>query len=282
MYQNWGTVLRAKDPAKAEKIAVCAEQACKNSNIGYDQSDRSTLFNAVKDNGFKCDKNSLTIKVECDCSALARVCMHYAGIKVDNFVTKTEEEVVMKSNAFNKFTFTTENELKRGDILITKEVPGHTAIVLSNGSNIATSAPAKNDLSAKAVGQAVSRGRINVRTGASTKYKIYDFIPKGTKVLVLSQTKSGWYKIVWKNAAKGYAYVSNVGGDYFDYTMFPYKVKVKSSVKVLNIRSGPSTNFKKLSYTTGNKIHTIIKVSNGWGQLEGEKGWIKLSYTNRI
>ena len=151
--KKWGTVLRAKNPIQAEKIALCAEQACENPCIGYDQGDRNTLFEAVKNNGFKCDKNSLTKNVECDCSALARVCIHYAGIKTDNFVTKTQEAVVMKSGAFNRFTFKSEKDLKRGDILITKEVPGHTAIVLSDGAKVTVKAP---DLSNKTIGKATA------------------------------------------------------------------------------------------------------------------------------
>ena len=40
----WNKVLRCKDVAKAEKIAVAMEKACKNNCIGYDQSQRTTLY----------------------------------------------------------------------------------------------------------------------------------------------------------------------------------------------------------------------------------------------
>ena len=85
--KGW-VVLRAKDPEAREKIAVAMERACANNDIGYDQSTRLTLFNNVKDFGF--DPARTTKKVNTDCSALVRVCVHYAGIEVDNFITSNE------------------------------------------------------------------------------------------------------------------------------------------------------------------------------------------------
>ena len=47
-FQGW-VVLRAKDPKKAAKIAQAMRAACANDNIGYDQYQNQTLWNAVKD-----------------------------------------------------------------------------------------------------------------------------------------------------------------------------------------------------------------------------------------
>ena len=63
-------VFRAKDAA-AEKIALAMERACANPQIGYDQYQRLTLYNNVKDRGF--DPGATTKNVETDCSALVRV-----------------------------------------------------------------------------------------------------------------------------------------------------------------------------------------------------------------
>ena len=47
--QNWylhskgWRVYRAKNPAVAEKIAICMERACSNAAIGYDQYQRSLI-----------------------------------------------------------------------------------------------------------------------------------------------------------------------------------------------------------------------------------------------
>ena len=128
-------VLRAKDPDKREKIAVAMERACANNDIGYDQSTRLTLFNDVKAAGF--DPARTTKKVNTDCSALVRVCVHYAGIEVDNFITSNEVSKLMATGAFEKFTddehCKSSDHLLRGDILDTR-TKGHTVVVLSNGA----------------------------------------------------------------------------------------------------------------------------------------------------
>ena len=128
-------VLRAKDPDAREKIAVAMERACANNDIGYDQSTRLTLFNNVKDFGF--DPAKTTKKVNTDCSALVRVCVHYAGIEVDNFITSNEVSKLMATGEFDKFSddehCKSSDHLLRGDILDTR-TKGHTVVVLSNGA----------------------------------------------------------------------------------------------------------------------------------------------------
>lgn len=132
--KGW-VVLRAKDPDARERIAVAMERACANDNIGYDQGTRLTLFNNVQPFGF--DPALTTKKVNTDCSALVRVCVHYAGITVDNFITSNEVSKLMATGAFEKFTddahCKSSDHLLRGDILDTR-TKGHTVVVLSNGA----------------------------------------------------------------------------------------------------------------------------------------------------
>lgn len=139
--QNWylhskgWVMLRAKDPAVREKLAVAMERACANNDIGYSQPTRNTLYNDVKARGF--DPAKTTKKVNTDCSALVRVCLAYAGIMVDDFVTSTQATRIMATNQFDKLADAkyTRNQdyLLRGDILVTK-TKGHTVIVLTDGS----------------------------------------------------------------------------------------------------------------------------------------------------
>lgn len=132
--KGW-VVLRAKNPEARERIAVAMERACANDDIGYDQSTRLTLFNNVQPFGF--DPACTTKKVNTDCSALVRVCVHYAGIEVDNFITSNEVSKLMATGAFEKFTddahCKSSDHLLRGDILDTR-TKGHTVVVLSNGA----------------------------------------------------------------------------------------------------------------------------------------------------
>lgn len=140
MVSNWynhnkgWVVLRPKDALTAENIAKCMEAACVNNCIGYDQYQRLTLYNAVKDNGFKCDSDNLKKNVETDCSALVRVCLAYAGIHVDNFRTTNQRSIMLATGLFDEVPAASSNSdyLKRGDILVTK-TQGHTVVVLSNG-----------------------------------------------------------------------------------------------------------------------------------------------------
>lgn len=135
-------VLRCTDEAKAEKIARAMQAACDNANIGYDQYQRDTLYNAAKPLGF--DPARVDTPCETDCSALVRVCCAYAGIPVDNFRTTNEAGVLLRSGAFTELKesrYTDQSAyLRRGDILVTR-TQGHTVVVLSNGSKAeATSA----------------------------------------------------------------------------------------------------------------------------------------------
>lgn len=127
-------VLRPKDSAVASKLAYDMKAACNNTHIGYDQKQRNTLFDAASKVDYDCSK--VTTACECDCSSLVRVCLWYAGIKVKNFNTASEADVLMKTGKFEKLTGAKYTEqsayLKTGDILITA-MKGHTAIVLNDG-----------------------------------------------------------------------------------------------------------------------------------------------------
>ena len=128
-------VFRPKSDAAAKKMAECMQAACDNNNIGYDQNQRSTLYNLVKPYSFNVVRaNKAT---ETDCSALVRVCCAYAGIMLDDFNTSSQASRLLASGAFVELTDskyrTGSSYLRAGDVLVTK-TKGHTVIVLSNGS----------------------------------------------------------------------------------------------------------------------------------------------------
>lgn len=131
--KNW-VCIRAKDPLAAAKIAAAMKAACANANIGYDQGQRLTLYNAAKAVGF--DPAKVKTPVETDCSALVRVCCAFAGITVGNFTTANQ---VSALRATGEFEILTESKyvnqsayLRKGDILVTK-TQGHTVVVLNDG-----------------------------------------------------------------------------------------------------------------------------------------------------
>lgn len=137
-------VFRAKDAAKAERIARCMQAACDNSHVGYDQWQRNTLYTAAEP--LKFDVAKVTKDVETDCSALVRVCCAYAGILglPADFRTGNMPSNLLKTGAFtelvgSKYTASSDY-LRRGDILVTR-TSGHTVVVLSNGPKAEPVAP---------------------------------------------------------------------------------------------------------------------------------------------
>ena len=69
-------------------------------------------------------------------------------------------------------------------------------------------------------------------------------------------------------------------------TDVPFLVKV--SIRDLNIRKGPGTNYSRTGSYTGIGIFTIVDVqsgqgsNSGWGKLKSGAGWISLDYTQKL
>lgn len=63
-------------------------------------------------------------------------------------------------------------------------------------------------------------------------------------------------------------------------TFSSYLVKVNTDV--LNVRTGPSTDYRIATTVRMNEVYTIVDESNGWGKLKSGAGWISLDYTKRI
>ena len=145
LHKSGWVVLRPKSAEVAEKIAKDMEYACANPNIGYDQSQNTTLWKVVEPLGFDCSK--VKTPCECDCARLVRVCVAYAGIIAKDFYTGNEIQALTATGKFTKYTaakYTQSSDyLKRGDILVTP-VQGHTMVVLSNGAKV--SAPSKKTI----------------------------------------------------------------------------------------------------------------------------------------
>jgi hypothetical protein len=200
----WHTVFRAKSPEAAEKIAKAMEQACANNNIGYDQYQRTTLFELAK--AKKWDISKVNVKCETDCSALVAVCCNAAGVAVSKDMYTGNESAVLKGTGkFNSYIDSiytgSSSYLKRGDILLGN---GHTAIVLSDGDKVKAVAKNATTTTKKttttktkqkiATGTAqklskplagtykVTASSLNVRNNAGTNSEKMVAIPKDTEV----------------------------------------------------------------------------------------------------
>lgn len=132
----WTCVLRPNTATLASKMAHAMEQACANDNIGYDNGQRTTLYDVAKLHNF--DLSKVNVPCETDCSALISVCINAAGVEVSKDIrTYWEKDALLKTGKFTAFTdkkYTgSSSNLKRGDVLLGN---GHTAMVLSNGANV--------------------------------------------------------------------------------------------------------------------------------------------------
>ncbi len=135
--RDWTYVIRANDSATAEKIAVAMENAAMNLHIGYDQTQRNTLYTYASKVGF--NPGLVTTNCETDCSALVSVALIYAGFsasevyKSGNLRTTWTLATAIKSHGgftfYSSSVFTgSTSKLKRGDILLNTGT--HTAVVV--------------------------------------------------------------------------------------------------------------------------------------------------------
>ena len=136
----WNAVIRSVDSSVADKIATAIAQACYNDNIGYDQSQRLTLYYEAKNVNW--DLSKITNRCECDCSSLVAVAVNCAGIPISSSCTTSN--LVSACFMTGKFKilrdtqYTTKSDsLLRGDILVKEG--SHTAVVLSSNSTGDTS-----------------------------------------------------------------------------------------------------------------------------------------------
>lgn len=137
---NWydfgqNIVLRFNDRSIASRAAIVMNEICNNSHVGYDQSQRTTLYTQLKNVGW--DVSKLTTNCECDCSSLISVVLNAVGINVSKDIyTGNMVTAIMNTGKFTKLTdskFTDSDQwLQIGDIMVK---PGsHTIMALENGS----------------------------------------------------------------------------------------------------------------------------------------------------
>ena len=114
--------------------ATAIEEACKNNNIGYGQSDRDTLNMQAKKVNYVLSK--ITVKCNCDCSSLQNVCAvasgavtSYVGWRTANMKTYLEKAgyIILTGDYANKSEYAV-----RGAIYV--KSGKHTVCALDNGS----------------------------------------------------------------------------------------------------------------------------------------------------
>lgn len=184
-------IIRAKSPVVRNKIAQDMRYACANDMVGYSFWDHCyTLYNEAQKYKFDCSK--ITIPCETNCAKLVRVCVLYAGVKVGDFYTGNEIEVLKATGQFDiikddKYCKSSDYLLE-GDILVTR-TQGHTVVVLSNGEKVKAGIPYRT----------ANCTWVNMRTGGSKKYQKIDTLAGNTRVDLFGWADTGWGFVRYKD-----------------------------------------------------------------------------------
>lgn len=222
----WDLVLRYKDSEIAKKAAVIAKKLADSNLVGYDQSERNTLYNKLKKCGWNVDKYIKSgVKTETDCSAFmyAVYCCLIPEMRSDGNapVTSTMKGFYTKHGftALTKSKYVAQDDyLKKGDVLVKQSA--HTVMAVTNGSKVSSThkdntktntTTSSGTLNKKEKWKGVvTASELNVRSWAGTKNKVLWVLKKGSKVSVCDSVKASngvvWYYIRESNK---YGFVSS-------------------------------------------------------------------------
>lgn len=144
--KGWNVMLRYPDPEIAKKAAADAKKLAACNLDGYDQSQRNTLYQALKKYNFDVDAYIKSgEKTETDCSELmyAVYACHIPKMRRDSNApaTSTMRKEFLQWG-FKEYTekkyLTTDENLQIGDVLVKEG--SHTAMAVTNGKNVKTAA----------------------------------------------------------------------------------------------------------------------------------------------
>ena len=135
----WDLMLRYSDSSIALKAAQAAVKLAKSGLVGYDQSERNSLYKALKKNNFDVDLYIKSgVKTETDCSAFvyAVYCCFIPRLRSDNNAPRTADmRQFYSKQGFTIYAgtqFTSGKSVLNGDIMLK---PGsHTALVTDGTS----------------------------------------------------------------------------------------------------------------------------------------------------
>lgn len=223
---NWDIILRYPDTTIARRASDIAVKLANSNLIGYDQSERNTLYKALKKNKWDVDKYIKSgVRTECDCASFVYACyccLIPALRSDDNAPTCGKLRAMFKKAGFKCYTakkyVTSDNYLEAGDVIVNESA--HTVIVVNMGSHY-DKKTVKAKHSADYYDKAIARkyktiDALNLRDGAGTNYKVLTVIPAKTTVhnygyySYAGNTK--WYYV--KVAVNGVDYVGFVSSKY--------------------------------------------------------------------
>jgi hypothetical protein len=213
---GWSVVLECTDVELAKKAVGIFSRIAKDSSFGYDQDQRWTALEAIRNAGGNIEAAADS---EIDCSSGIDISYILAGLKVERGYTGNLERRYLATGKFiahrDPKYLTSGDYAKAGWLYLT--AGHHVAMIANDGPKSSISEPVKTEtneiqkikelpnITAPYI-EAIRNVRI--RTGPSTKDSSLGYISKGTRVQYLGvQTKNDkrWYQVI---TSQGKAFVS--------------------------------------------------------------------------
>ena len=119
---------------------------------------------------------------------------------------------------------------------------------------------------------------LRLRAEPSTSASVLDTLASGTHVVVLEDARDGWYKVSYQNKT-GY-----LSADYLEVSTQAEadlgNGKVTTEGSTLNVRSGPGTDYDKVTSLYNGAVVKITGIDSGWFKIEhaGKTGYVSSDY----
>lgn len=227
----WQYMIRHPDPAVRQLISELAVEAAKNNKIGYDQNQRGTFWQQLKNSGFR--PANITVNCEADCSsgvaAIVKAVGYLRGMTALQSVSADcytgNIRASLKAVGFQVYTdpkyLNSDAYLLPGDFLL-KEY-GHIATnVSTGGSSGGETTPSGGDKEDEMISELFKTARVKkvyepskyrkvnvsdflaVRTGPSADAPKNPYWPQlgpGNEVMEVLRLNNGWSYIYFGSGA---------------------------------------------------------------------------------
>lgn len=122
---------------------------------------------------------------------------------------------------------------------------------------------------------------LRVRSQANTTGTVLAQLPHGTAVEVLTSVENGWYQIHVDNTT-GYVSGEYLLVDETEAASLPVEaepVYIQVTTSVLNVRSGPGTDYDKVGTVRSGQVLQAVK-ENGWYKVDS--GYVSAEYVKEV
>lgn len=127
-----------------------------------------------------------------------------------------------------------------------------------------------------------SGSSLRVRQEASTGSSVLKKLDHGTQVEVLTAVENGWYQIAHEGTT-GYVsgeYLTVAEADIASLPVEELPTYVRITTSSLNVRSGPGTDYDKVSQLGMGAVAQVLETLDGWYRIES--GYISAEYAQEI